>query len=58
MAGRGAAVHTDAYVNRLKRHLHIAEEVAMKHGATQEDLKRDSKAHPTLPHYSPTPRFL
>jgi hypothetical protein len=46
-AGRGAAVHTDAYVNRLKRRLHLAEEVAMKHGATQEELKRDSKAHPT-----------
>ncbi len=40
----GATVHNDAYVNRLKRRLHVAEEVAMKHGATQAELKRDSTA--------------
>ena len=35
---QGIPVHTDAYVNRLKRRLQLAQEVAMQRGATKADL--------------------
>jgi hypothetical protein len=45
-AKRDGAVHTDAYVNTLKRRLQHTEEVALKHGAKKDEFRLPSKSTP------------
>ena len=53
---QGIPVHTDAYVNRLKRRLQLAQEVAMQRGATKADLT-PPPSHSTPVPPSPSPRL-
>ena len=45
-AKRDGAVHTDAYVNTLKRRLQHTEEVALKHGAKKDEFRLPSQSTP------------